>query len=1089
MAFDDGTLATARVKLVADARGMPDDVRQQTQKQLGDAGEKAGNTFGKRMSLAIGAALAVGAAVVGRKLVAGLKESIAAASDLNEITSKVGVVFGASAKDIEKFASTASTKLGQTRAEALNAAATFAVFGKGANLSGKNLVNFSTKLVTTATDMASFSNTTPTEAITAIGSALRGEFDPIERYGVLLNANSVQAEALSLGLLKGTVSLAKVRAAQLTATVAQHRYNDAVKEHGKDSDQARAAQAGMIRAQEGLKAATAGTTGTLTSQQRVLAVQSLILKQTSDAQGDFARTSAGLANQQRILKSQFEDLKTSIGQALLPVVLKFTTVLTSKLMPLLQKLWEEHGPAVIRVLDNAAVKFGEFAASINVDKIRRWGEELSTALANVKAQAGPALKTITDNIGPAGESIRQNLIPALKQLRESGGTTLADGLKVTGVALKFLADHTELLARALPILVTAMVAYKVAQLGSNIALAASPVLRVLEIQATRRQTTAIIANTAARGTETGATIAGTVAEGASTTAENRGIIAKSRAIVVSTAQRVATIAGTVATWLATAATTALGVAVRLATGPIGIIITVIGVLTAAVIYAYKHNETFRKIVDATWKAVKIAIKATIDWFVNTAWPLLKRTIDALVAEFRFFLDIAKTIWGAVRAYIKIQVDIVMKVFNGLKNFIMVTLPAAFRAGVAAIKAAWALVQAAARVPVVFVVDHVINPLINGFNTIAGVFGVKPVSTIKLADGGQVGGFEDGGQIAGAASSTDNRWAWLRDARGRVLGQAGLATGEFVVNARDTAKALPLLRWINNGMKGGADSARDAIGRPLTDMPGDGSEGYAFAKGGLVGFLKDVWGAITNPAELIKRPIEAMLKQIPGGGLLKDVLLGMGHKLIGGLISFLGGGGSGGSGSIGKAQTFLRAQNGKPYVWASAGPGGYDCSGIVSAVYNLLHGKNPYSHTFSTGSLPGGFFPKKGFGGPLTAAWAHPGQRPASSSTGHMMGMVGGLTFESTGSRGVHLGGTTRRLTDFANIGHYDRGGIWPTGTLGINTSGRNEVVASGATMDDVAALLGAVVAILSKLAPDLAAALSGTFTAGRTLARAGATTR
>jgi hypothetical protein len=142
---------------------------------------------------------------------------------------------------------------------------------------------------------------------------------------------------------------------------------------------------------------------------------------------------------------------------------------------------------------------------------------------------------------------------------------------------------------------------------------------------------------------------------------------------------------------------------------------------------------------------------------------------------------------------------------------------------------------------------------------------------------------------------------------------------------------------------------------------------------------------------------------------------------------------------GAAGPFLRAQDGKPYIWASAGPHGYDCSGIVSAVYNLLHGKNPYSHTFSTGSLPGRWFTKPGVGGPLTAAWSNPGEAPASSTTGHMMGMVGGLTFESTGSRGVHLGKTTRRLTDFAHIAHYARGGQVPVfdagGTLtpGLNT--------------------------------------------------------
>jgi TP901 family phage tail tape measure protein len=125
---------------------------------------------------------------------------------------------------------------------------------------------------------------------------------------------------------------------------------------------------------------------------------------------------------------------------------------------------------------------------------------------------------------------------------------------------------------------------------------------------------------------------------------------------------------------------------------------------------------------------------------------------------------------------------------------------------------------------------------------------------------------------------------------------------------------------------------------------------------------------------------------------------------------------------GEAASFLHAQDGKPYIWASAGPSGYDCSGIASAVYELLHGRSPYHHVFSTGGLPGGWFPKPGVGGPLTVAWSNPGEAPASSTTGHMMGMAGGLTFESTGGRGVHLGASTRRLTDFAHIAHYAQGG-------------------------------------------------------------------
>ena len=74
-------------------------------------------------------------------------------------------------------------------------------------------------------------------------------------------------------------------------------------------------------------------TGALTAQQKVLAAQAVIMKQTSDAQGDFSRTSGGLANQQRILTAQFENIKSTIGTALLPVVLEMVGAFNRNVLP------------------------------------------------------------------------------------------------------------------------------------------------------------------------------------------------------------------------------------------------------------------------------------------------------------------------------------------------------------------------------------------------------------------------------------------------------------------------------------------------------------------------------------------------------------------------------------------------------------------------------------------------------------------------------------------------------------------------------------------------------------------------------------
>lgn len=505
-------------------------------------------------------------------------------------------------------------------------------------------------------------------------------------------------------------------------------------------------------------------------------------------------------------------------------------------------------------------------------------------------------------------------------------------------------------------------------------------------------------------------------------------------------------------WLLNAALTA---------NPIGIVIVAIGALVAGVILAYKHSATFRTIVQGAWQGIqtavafawnnviKPAVTALVTYFrqviaptaiflwnnvfkpafagigfaVKAAWVV----IQIALAAFRLYLtnvvfpvvrflfnNVIKPTFQSIGATIStVWNNVIKPVLKAFGGFLSGTVVPAFKTGVSAIKTAWDKIKDAAKVPVSFVVNKVINPFIGGINAAAKIVGIKDrIATIP--------GFATGGRIPGPASSVDNRLA---------SGPAGLpikvASGEFIVNARDTAKALPLLRWVNDGMRGGAAKAASYIGRRLTDYPGDGSEGWAFKDGGLVGWVKDVWGAVTHPVDTIKKPFESMLSRVPGSGMIKDFLIGTGKKLLNGAVSWLtsfGGAYSGSMGGrVGKAMQFIRGQNGKPYIWASAGPAGYDCSGIVSAAYNILKGVRPYSHTFSTESA-GSFF-HSGRSGPLLAGWSHPGQSPASATVGHMAGQIAGLPFESRGSRGVIVGNDARKVSQFANIGSFARGGL------------------------------------------------------------------
>ena len=246
------TLRTLKLSLLADVSN------------FGKGMGKATSDFDK-FSKNVATASKVATGVLG--VLGGLAASaINAASDLEETRSAIDAVFGEKAsRQIQNFARTADRALGQSRQEALSAAQNFGIFGKAAGLADDDLVDFTTTLISLAGDLASFQNTTPEQAIFALGAALRGESEPIRSYGVLLDAATIKQRALSEGLI----------------------------ETEQDA---------------------------LTPAIKTLATYAEILATTQTQQGNFVDTAAGFANTQRTFGAQMENFKADIGEVLLPIL-------------------------------------------------------------------------------------------------------------------------------------------------------------------------------------------------------------------------------------------------------------------------------------------------------------------------------------------------------------------------------------------------------------------------------------------------------------------------------------------------------------------------------------------------------------------------------------------------------------------------------------------------------------------------------------------------------------------------------------------------------------------------------------------------
>lgn len=273
----------------------------------GDAATKAkrplGNIGGSIKGFVAGAAAAYGA----QKLVT---DAVGSAVDLGEQLNKTAVVFrGPGAQAIESWSKTTATALGMSQRQALEAAGVFGNMLVPMGFARGKAADMSKSMVGLASDMASFNNASPDETLQALRSGLAGETEPLRRFGVFLSDARLKQQAMSMGLYEGK--------------------------------------------------------GVLDANAKAQATYALIVKDTKDAQGDFQRTSSSLANQQRILKAQYEQTAASIGKYLIPVI----TWLIKNL------------PEVLIVVGAAIIAWGAWTVS-TMSLTAAWGSLSAAMLAN-----------------------------------------------------------------------------------------------------------------------------------------------------------------------------------------------------------------------------------------------------------------------------------------------------------------------------------------------------------------------------------------------------------------------------------------------------------------------------------------------------------------------------------------------------------------------------------------------------------------------------------------------------------------------------------------------------------------------------------
>ena len=208
-------------------------------------------------------------------IVAGLGASYMQAAGLEQAIGKVDAVYGDLSQSVMDWSRNSSTAFGMSQKDALSMVGTYGQIMQAQGMTMDQSAEYSQTLIGLSADMSAFSDRDITESSNAIRAALTGEYESLKSFGIVLKAADVEQEALNLSIADGS--------------------------------------------------------GEVTEAHRVQARYNLVMKQTTQMQGQFEREAKGASGQLAIFRANMADLGANIGAVLLPVGTKITQMLNDML--------------------------------------------------------------------------------------------------------------------------------------------------------------------------------------------------------------------------------------------------------------------------------------------------------------------------------------------------------------------------------------------------------------------------------------------------------------------------------------------------------------------------------------------------------------------------------------------------------------------------------------------------------------------------------------------------------------------------------------------------------------------------------------
>lgn len=296
------------------------------EKNTQDTTSKVTKSFGRIASVA---KLAIGAVVVQQLARAGAR-LVSFGSHVEEMQAKSSVVFGQFAQSVRSELAEFGDAVGRSVFELEEMASSIQDTFVPMGFARGEAADLSVQLTKLATDVASFNNASDAETMRAFQSALVGNHETVRRFGVVITEATIQQELMRMGINKLSTEA--------------------------------------------------------TNQEKVQARLNILLRGTTDAQGDAARTSTSFANEVKGLMGELQNLGISVIIPLLPTFAKFVGGIKDAVRATRELLF------VTGILNNDLKTTAGLEAQVKVLKAQQQNLEKSSRANNPSVKANIELK-------------------------------------------------------------------------------------------------------------------------------------------------------------------------------------------------------------------------------------------------------------------------------------------------------------------------------------------------------------------------------------------------------------------------------------------------------------------------------------------------------------------------------------------------------------------------------------------------------------------------------------------------------------------------------------------------------------------------